>query len=235
MRKVKNGCYRRQAPIFRPLLRLRLPIHLEIQPIMTRYDTGGLSSMPDGVDIRMMRASDVAEVRALHTKLLPVAYPPTFFVQLLVHPQQMCLVATYGSSVVAFSSAVMNSQNWATEQLGSCRGQDGDAGTLQVTLLTLGVSPEFQRRGIARRLVHEVVQRLRSSYRAPCASSHRSESDPTHAVILCAEVARNNTSGQSFYSHLGMHRQPKDDEQRKFGCKVQTCVVLGVMRTVPVS
>lgn len=164
-------------------------------------------------------------------KLLPVAYPPTFFVQLLVHPQQMCLVATYDSSVVAFSSATMDTQNWTSGPLGSCGGQDCNVRALQVTLLTLGVSPEFRRRGIARKLVHEVVQRLRSSYRARCVSTR----DPTPAVILCAEVARNNTSGQSFYSHLGMHRQAIVDEQRRFGSKAQTCRVLGVMSTIPVS
>jgi ribosomal protein S18 acetylase RimI-like enzyme len=166
-------------------------------------------------------------------KLLPVAYPPAFFVQLLVHPQQMCLVATYDSSVVAFSSATMamDTHNWTSGPLGSCGSQDCNVGALQVTLLTLGVSLEFRRRGIARKLVHEVVQRLRSSCRAPCASLR----DPTPAVILCAEVARNNTSGQSFYSHLGMHRQATVDEQRRFGSKAQTCMVLGVMSTIPVS
>ncbi|KAJ8596353.1 hypothetical protein M405DRAFT_175534 [Rhizopogon salebrosus TDB-379] len=210
-----------------------------MQSIMTQYDTGILSSLPEGFDIRMMRASDVAEVRALHTKLLPVAYPPAFFVQLLVHPQQMCLVATYDSSVVAFSSAAMDTQDWASGPLNSCGKQGCDVVALRVTLLTIGVSPEFRRRGIARRLVHEVVQRLRPSYRTHRPSSHalfpRSESDPTHAVTLCAEVAYNNVSGQSFYSHLGMYRQPKADEQPRFGSKAQTCVVLGVMRTVPVS
>lgn len=149
----------------------------------------------------------------------------------------MCLVAIYGNSIVAFCSAVMETQSWASGLLdsGSCGGQDCDAGALRVTLLTLGVSPEFQRRGIARRLVHEVVQRLRSSYSSPRVLSPRFESDRTRAVILCAEVARNNTSGQSFYSHIGMHRQPNADEQRRFGSTAQTCVVLGVMRTVSVS
>jgi len=146
----------------------------------------------------------------------------------------MCLIATYGNSVVAFSSAIMETQNWASGLPGSCGGEDCDAGALRVTLLTLGVSPEFQRRGIAHRLVHEVVQRLRSSYRGPCASP-RSGSDPTRAVILCAEVARNNTTGQSFYSHIGMRRQPKAEEQWRFGSKAQTCMVLGVMKTVSVS
>ncbi|KAG1745526.1 uncharacterized protein EDB91DRAFT_1049839, partial [Suillus paluster] len=114
-------------------------------------------------------------------------------------------------------------------------------GALRITLLTLGVSPEFQRQGIARRLVHEVVQRLRSSceapfyYESPPAPSSRSESDSTDTVILCAEVAHNNSSGQSFYSRLGMHRQLEVDKQSGFGSKAHTCVVLGVMRTVPVS
>ncbi|KAG0702974.1 acyl-CoA N-acyltransferase [Suillus ampliporus] len=209
---------------------------------MTQGDTGDMLVLPDGVDIRMMRSSDMPRVRALHTQLLPNTYPTAFFVQLLVHPQQMCLIATYDGNVVAFASAAAETQNSTPGPLASCGAQERPTGTgaLRATLLTLGVSPEFRRQGIARRLVHEVVQRLRSSCEAPCyeaapAPSLRSRSDSTDAVILCAEVARNNSSGQSFYSHLGMHRQLEADRQTRFGSKAHTCVVLGVMRTVPVS
>ncbi|KAG2358912.1 hypothetical protein BDR07DRAFT_1416202 [Suillus spraguei] len=150
----------------------------------------------------------------------------------------MCLVATYGGKVVAFASATKETRHSTPGPLGSSGDQDRSTGggALRVTLLTLGVSPEFQRQGIARRLVHEVVQRLRSSCGAPCHESpFAPSSDPTDAVILCAEVARDNSPGQSFYSHLGMQRQLEADKQSGFGSKAHTCMVLGVMRTVPVS
>jgi ribosomal protein S18 acetylase RimI-like enzyme len=209
---------------------------------MTQCGSGDMTVLlPDGVGIRMMRSSDMSQVRALHTKLLPIAYPTTFFVQLLVQPQHMCLVATYDGKVIAFASATIETRRSTPGPLGSTADQDRPigGGALRVTLLTLGVSPEFRRQGIARRLVHEVVQRLRSSCGAPCHKSPHasslSESDSTDAVILCAEVARNNSSGQSFYSHLGMQRQLEADKQSGFGSKAHTCTVLGVMRTIPVS
>lgn len=207
--------------------------------VMTRCDNKDTSLLlPDGIGIRMMRSSDSSQVRALHTKLLPIAYPTAFFVQLLVQPQHMCLVATYGGKVVAFASATKETRHSTPGPLGSSGDQDRSTGggALRVTLLTLGVSPEFQRQGIARRLVHEVVQRLRSSCGASCHESpFAPSSDPTDAVILCAEVARDNSPGQSFYSHLGMQRQLEADKQSGFGSKAHTCMVLGVMRTVPVS
>lgn len=153
----------------------------------------------------------------------------------------MCLIATYGGDVIAFASATMEARQSTSGALCSNGDQDRctEGGALQVTLLTLGVSPEFQRQGIARRLVHDVVQRLRSSCGAPCHESppapSLSENDSTDAVILCAEVAHNNSSGQSFYSHLGMQRQLGVDKESRFGSKAHTCMVMGVMRTVPVS
>ncbi|KAG2153635.1 acyl-CoA N-acyltransferase [Suillus bovinus] len=196
--------------------------------------------LPDGIGIRMMRSSDMPQVRALHSKLLPIAYPTAFFVQLLVQPQHMCLIATYDGKVVAFASATIETRHSNPGPLGSSGDQDitTGEGAPRVTLLTLGVSPEFRRQGIARRLVHEIVQRLRSSCGAPYHESppvpSLSKSD-SNAVIICAEVARNNSSGQSFYSHLGMQRQLEVDKQGGFGSKAHTCMVLGVMRTVPVS
>ncbi|KAG2033504.1 acyl-CoA N-acyltransferase [Suillus americanus] len=205
---------------------------------MTQCGSGDMTLLlPDGIGIRMMRSSDMSQVRALHTKLLPIAYPTTFFVQLLVQPRHMCLVATYDGKVIAFASATMETRH-STPGPGSAAAQDRPTGggAPRVTLLTLGVSPEFQRQGIARRLVHEVVQRLRSSCGTLCHKSPPTPSlDSTDAVILCAEVARNNSSGQSFYSHLGMQRQLEADKQSGFGSKARTCMVLGVMRTVPVS
>lgn len=206
---------------------------------MTQRDSGHMTSLlPDGIGIRMMRSSDMLQVRALHTKLLPVAYPTAFFVQLLIQPQRMCLIATHDGKVIAFASATMETRHSTPGPLGSSGDQTG-GGALRVTLLTLGVSPEFRRQGIARRLVHEIVQRLRSSCGASCHESppapSLSESDSTDAVIISAEVAHNNSSGQSFYSHLGMQRQLEMDKQSGFGSKAHTCMVLGVMRTVPVS
>lgn len=211
--------------------------------IVTQRARGDMALLlPDGIGIRMMKSSDMPQVRALHTKLLPITYPTAFFVQLLVQPQHMCLIATYDGNVIAFASATMETRHSTPGPLGSAKDQDRPptgGGALRVTLLTLGVSLEFQRQGIARRLVHEVVQRLRMSCGVPCHESppapSLSESNSTDAVILCAEVARDNSSGQSFYSHLGMQRQLEVDKQCGFGSKAHTCMVVGVMRTVSVS
>ncbi|KAG6334048.1 hypothetical protein ID866_5036 [Astraeus odoratus] len=67
-----------------------------------------MPSLPEGIRLRLMKASDVSVVRALHASLLPVQYPHAFFVQLLLHSRYLCVVATHEDAVVAFASAAID-------------------------------------------------------------------------------------------------------------------------------
>lgn len=107
--------------------------------------------------------------------LLPISYPRSFFLQLLLQPTRLCLVARSGSDgdLVAFISAAMHP------------GQ-------RLEILTLGVLPLFQQHRLATRLVYAVIDALTS--KAATAA----------VTTVFAQVSASNSSAQEFYRHMGM-------------------------------
>jgi ribosomal protein S18 acetylase RimI-like enzyme len=65
-----------------------------------------------------------------------------------------------------------------------------------IEILTLGVLPAYQQRGLARHLIHRVYHYFRDS------------SNPTRhpdaGTLICANVATSNASALSFYERMGM-------------------------------
>ena len=102
-----------------------------------------------------------------------MAYPAAFFLQLLLLPARLCLVAHPRAdphNIVAFVSAA--------------RSHDSAP---RVEILTLGVLPLFQHRGLARRLISSITRTLAPS--------------PT---LVQANVAASNASALRFYERLGL-------------------------------
>ncbi|KAH0836795.1 hypothetical protein J3R83DRAFT_8558 [Lanmaoa asiatica] len=105
-----------------------------------------------------------------------------------------------------------------------------------ITLLTLGVLPAYQRRGIGRSLVHGVVQRLEASCVATEQPHHPASPDQTPnqdskiTVLVQVQVAQSNSAGKCFYSRLGMiDQQGFDDPPLRLGLGSRTSVMAGVM------
>ncbi|KAI6157380.1 acyl-CoA N-acyltransferase [Pisolithus tinctorius] len=186
------------------------------------YSEHVLPLIPPGIRFRLMKASDLPEVRALHASLLPVQYPLAFFIHLLLQPRYLCVLATHEDSVIAFASAEINASH------GTVQTEHRNSSLAHITLLTLGVQPTHQRQGIGRALVHDVARRLRaSSCRNETPSEPRSAEDFRHGprystVLVQAEVARSNTAGKFFYSRLGMNVE-------QVGSKTPTHIVAGLL------
>lgn len=105
-----------------------------------------------------------------------------------------------------------------------------------ITLLTLGVLPAYQRKGIGRSLVHGVIQRLEASCTAaaplhhPAPSDQLSNEDNKTAVLVQVQVAKSNSAGKRFYTRLGMmDQQGFDDLRLHVGVGSRTSVMAGVM------
>lgn len=183
--------------------------------------------------------------------LLPVSYPAAFFVQLLINPRQLCLVAIDCGTIIGFASAAMGPSQ-PTADIGyvedDCTAEESTSHAdrksselrsemlrshVTVTLLTLGVMPAYQRRGIGRVLVHGVVQRLEASCAAaaqsyqPTSSEHQ---DTKIAVLVQVQVAQSNSAGKDFYTQLGMMDQRGcDDVWLRLGPGPRTSVMAGVL------
>ncbi|KAG8221080.1 hypothetical protein J3R82DRAFT_2596 [Butyriboletus roseoflavus] len=190
----------------------------------------------EGVALRVMKASDLPHIRTLHRNLLPVSYPAAFFIQLLVSPQRLCLVATDHGAIIGFASAGMGLLHPCRDIPAGreCSELPSDTPRSHVSLLTLGVLPAYQRRGIGRSLVHGVVQRLEASCTSAAQPNHSLSSDQIPnskiAVLVQVQVAQSNAAGKCFYTHLGMMDQQGCDNLRPHvGLGSRTSVMAGVM------
>ncbi|KAF9484520.1 acyl-CoA N-acyltransferase, partial [Pholiota conissans] len=155
--------------------------------------------------IRPLTSRDLPKVRDLHSKLLPVQYPTSFFLQLLLVPTRACFVAykmAHPTVPIGFISAAIqqpvstvrcfSSADVSTRALRDKTTLDPSRPRLEI--LTLGVLPSCQHRGLARRLIQRVADVLRES----CASNS------VDGIPICANVATNNTEAIEFYKHIGL-------------------------------
>ncbi|KAJ4000619.1 acyl-CoA N-acyltransferase [Lentinula boryana] len=137
--------------------------------------------------IRPLVAADIEKIKKLHARLVPVNYPPSFFLHLLIQHSHSSLIALDPSTnePVAWVSASLHKSN--SHLIGSPEPH--------IQLLTLGVLPEYQHRGLAKRLVWEVI-----------ASLHDDPSVPVPPVYT--HVCTTNTPAQAFYESIGMRFLP---------------------------
>ncbi|KXN90152.1 Histone acetyltransferase MCC1 [Leucoagaricus sp. SymC.cos] len=142
--------------------------------------------------IRPLKASDVDDIRSLHSLVLPVQYPPAFFTQLLVFPSRACLIAVCRSqpnSPIAFISAALHASSpQGIPNFSATKALDSPPPRIEV--LTLGVLPAFQNRGLARRLIEAVVDRLSGPL--------------TVGILVYANVVATNAVAIKFYESIGL-------------------------------
>lgn len=128
------------------------------------------------------------------------SYTPSFFRQFLLHSTHLCLIAHPISSPntpIAFVSA---SHHTSTLDLAHTLRKDP-----QVRILTLGVDPQYRRRGIARRLVLTAVHNLQESVKcSPVLSRVPVRADGT---LVTAQVVASNSGGKEFYEAMGMETE----------------------------
>ncbi|KAK7057433.1 hypothetical protein R3P38DRAFT_3384792 [Favolaschia claudopus] len=93
------------------------------------------------VTLSPIRSRDIPAIMQLHATLLPVSYPRSFFLHLLLQPSRLCLVARNNDDPIAFVSAVLHREQ-------------------RLEILTLGVLPKFQQLHLATRLVYAVIDAL---------------------------------------------------------------------------
>jgi ribosomal-protein-alanine N-acetyltransferase len=113
----------------------------------------------------------LALLAALHGRCFPIGWPQTTFADLLSLPGSFGLLAT-----------VLD--NGAAQPVGFALAR---VAADEAELLSIGVVPEAQRRGIARRLIAACVERVASA----------------GATALFLEVGETNASARALYDGLG--------------------------------
>ncbi|KAJ8076973.1 hypothetical protein AAF712_000542 [Marasmius tenuissimus] len=135
--------------------------------------------------IRSVAAADLPQLKDLHSALIAVPYPHSFFINQLIQSNHLCLIAvdeSQAAAPVAFITASVQYQNEKPHH---------------IQLLTLGVRNEYQGQGLARQLVCKAIAQLTPSGIQLPVSTH---------------VCTTNTPAQSFYERLGM--KPKTFQSR---------------------
>ncbi|KAF8198003.1 acyl-CoA N-acyltransferase [Pholiota molesta] len=167
------------------------------------------------VVIKPLTSHDLPKVRDLHSKLLPVQYPTSFFLQLLLIPTRACFVAykrAHPNVPIGFISAAIQqplstlkcfTTPKSTEINPNVSTKPRDRTTIDLSkprleILTLGVLPSCQHCGLARKLIRWVVDTLRES----CATTS------LDGIPIYANVATSNTEAIEFYKHIGLNVSP---------------------------
>jgi ribosomal protein S18 acetylase RimI-like enzyme len=131
---------------------------------------------------------------------LPLNYPHAFFLQLLTVPNRTCLIAhtpSQPSSPIGFVSASLAlhpSPNKSLSLLRSTTIPSLDLNKPRLEILTLGVLPAYQNRGLARLLITRVVKHFRES----CAPN------VIDGALVHANVSISNLPAIKFYERIGM-------------------------------
>jgi len=158
-----------------------------------------VSSLWRGARVPCLRPFETSET-VFQFSLLPVKYPPSFFLQLLIQPARACLIAHLRSNPdpIAFVSASIHVTPCIfPSHIGddsSCQTQSPEP---RVQILTLGVLPPFQKRGLASRLVRAIVYALREALTCKYPSGDE-------GTLVWAHVATSNLTAQQFYEHIGL-------------------------------
>ncbi|CAA7259203.1 unnamed protein product [Cyclocybe aegerita] len=167
----------------------------------------------DNIVVKALTSRDVHQVRDLHSKLLPVKYPPSFFLQLLLLPNRACFIAYnrgHPSMPIGFISAAAQRPSSTTDCFTFCSPKEpslvsahphddasltlGPVVRLRLEILTLGVLPAYQHCGLARHLVQCVLDNFRESCTGLSADG----------TLLYANVSTSNTTALKFYERMGM-------------------------------
>ncbi|KAF8971027.1 acyl-CoA N-acyltransferase [Flammula alnicola] len=163
--------------------------------------------------VKPLTSRDLPKVRELHSKILPVQYPASFFLQLLLIPTRACFIAyrrAHPTIPIGFISAAiqqpvstlkcftLESQSPEDHPVSSTTPLEPkatlDLNKPRLEILTLGVLPSYQQHGLARRLVQRVVDTLRQS----CATNS------LDGTLIYANVSTSNTEALKFYERIGM-------------------------------
>ncbi|KAF4620873.1 hypothetical protein D9613_000534 [Agrocybe pediades] len=166
-----------------------------------------VSPFLDDVVLKSLTARDLKRVQDLHSLILPVRYPTSFFLQLLVIPNRTCFVAySQGHPVGFISAAIQKPIKCFTFSppdnhplVVPPEFQDSPAvlsSSQPIEILTLGVLPACQKCGLARRLVHFLVESVRKE--SSCATNSFG------GTLIYANVAASNTQALEFYERIGM-------------------------------
>lgn len=168
--------------------------------------------------IRKLRKDDIEAVQLLHSQLLPITYPTSFYSSLLSDPSIECLIVhtplrspTSSPKMDVYSPTSILSDS--TELLGviSAKLHSSGTSTPRVYILSLAVQKGFQSQGIASTLFNNILKELTNFEATKFEFDDVDEMDLDgeqekfgKRVWVSLHVEASNASARAFYKNLGL-------------------------------
>ncbi|XP_037080559.1 N-alpha-acetyltransferase 60-like [Pollicipes pollicipes] len=137
-------------------------------------------------EFRSLTPADIDTVRKLCKEWFPVEYPDSWFRDICTNSRFYTRVATYQTTIIGFIVAEVKIYALLTKEERSMLAASFPRRTQMAYILSLGVSAEYRRRGVASQLLGLLLNELRTAEHADC-----------RAVYL--HVLTSNSSALRFY------------------------------------
>jgi len=142
------------------------------------------------LQLRFLSPHDIEQVKILCRDWFPIEYPDTWYQEITSNPRFFSLAATLNGTIIGLIVA-------ETKELGQLAKEDRSllascfrSGTKVGYILSLGVSQQFRKQGIASLLLDQLI-------------SHLTSEQFSQVKALYLHVLTTNTQAISFYEHRG--------------------------------
>jgi len=142
------------------------------------------------LQLRFLSPQDIDQVKILCRDWFPIEYPDTWYQEITSNPRFFSLAATLNGTIIGLIVA-------ETKELGQLAKEDRSllascfrSGTKVGYILSLGVSQQFRKQGIASLLLDQLI-------------SHLTSEQFSQVKALYLHVLTTNTQAISFYEHRG--------------------------------
>ncbi|KAF0290427.1 N-alpha-acetyltransferase 60 [Amphibalanus amphitrite] len=119
-------------------------------------------------EFRSLTPGDIDTVRRLCKEWFPVEYPDSWFRDICTNSRFFTRVACYQATIIAFIVAEVKIYALLTKEERSMLAASFPRRTQMAYILSLGVSAEYRRRGLASQLLGLLLSELRTAEHADC-------------------------------------------------------------------
>ena len=137
---------------------------------------------------RFLCPQDIEQVKVLCRDWFPIEYPDTWYQEITSNPRFFSLAATLNGSIIGLIVAETKELSQLAKEDRSLLANCFRAGTKVGYILSLGVSQQFRKQGIASLLLDQLI-------------SHLTSEQFSQVKALYLHVLTTNTQAITFYEH----------------------------------
>jgi len=142
------------------------------------------------LQLRFLSPQDIDQVKILCRDWFPIEYPDTWYQEITSNPRFFSLAATLNGTIIGLIVAETKELSQLAKEDRSLLASCFRSGTKVGYILSLGVSQQYRKQGIASLLLDQLI-------------SHLTSEQFSQVKALYLHVLTTNTQAISFYEHRG--------------------------------